>query len=201
MEENKDYIDFEKGNGLIPAVIQHHSTMQVLMVGFMNNEAYEKTKKEGIVTFFSRSRNTLWTKGESSGNYLHVKDILSDCDNDTLLIKVSPDGPVCHTGSTSCFAEETPRGFLYSLEEIIRSRIEENSDESYTSRLFRKGVNKVAQKVGEEAVELVIEAKDDNIGLFRNEAADLLYHFLVLLRLKNTSLESIEEVLKDRHKI
>ena len=191
-------IDFSKG--LVPAVIQDSYTLQVLMVGFMNAEALEKTQREGKVTFFSRSKNRLWTKGETSGNYLFVKDILVDCDNDSILIKVDPAGPTCHTGSTSCFGDETSKGFLYKLENIINQRIDNNIEDSYTNKLFKKGINKVAQKVGEEAVELVIESKDDNPDLFKNEAADLLYHLLVLLRVKDVDLVSIEEVLKERHK-
>jgi phosphoribosyl-AMP cyclohydrolase / phosphoribosyl-ATP pyrophosphohydrolase len=192
--------DFSKGNGLIPAVIQDTSTLQVLMVGYMNKEAFDKTIDENKVTFFSRSKNRLWTKGETSGNFLYLESVQTDCDNDSLLIKVTPAGPVCHTGSTSCFAEETAKGFLYKLEKVINQRIDENSSESYTNKLYKKGINKVAQKVGEEAVELVIEAKDDNIDLFKNEAADLLYHLLILLKTKGTNLQSIEEVLKERHK-
>ncbi len=193
-------LDFTKGNGLIATVIQDNSTLQVLMVGWMNEEAFEKTTREGKVTFFSRSKNRLWTKGETSGNFLYVDTILPDCDNDSLLIKVRPAGPVCHTGSTSCFAEETAKGFLYKLEKVINQRIEDNNSESYTNKLYKKGINKVAQKVGEEAVELVIEAKDNNIDLFRNEAADLLYHLLILLKAKGINLETVEEVLKARHK-
>lgn len=193
-------INFEKGDGLVPAVIQDSSTMQVLMVGYMNEEAYNKTVSEGRVTFFSRSRQRLWTKGETSGNYLEVKEILPDCDNDALLIMVDPAGPVCHTGTNSCFGDTNAKGFLYRLEKIIGERISENAADSYTNKLFRKGINKIAQKVGEEAVELVIEAKDDNIDLFRNEAADLLYHLLVLLRARSTTLSEIEEVLSRRHK-
>jgi phosphoribosyl-AMP cyclohydrolase / phosphoribosyl-ATP pyrophosphohydrolase len=193
-------IDFSKGNGLVPVVIQDNNTLQVLMVGYMNEEAFEKTGTEKIVTFFSRSKNRLWTKGETSGNYLHVAEILSDCDNDSILIKVKPDGPVCHTGSTSCFGDETAKGFIYDLEQVINQRIENDSENSYTNKLYKKGINKVAQKVGEEAVELIIEAKDDNIELFKNEAADLLYHLLILLRAKGINLLSIEEVLEKRHK-
>ena len=193
-------IDFQKNEGLVPVVIQHASTLQVLMLGYMNEEALEKTRAERRVTFFSRSKQRLWTKGETSGNYLTVEDIQVDCDNDTLLIKVYPQGPTCHTGSTSCFQEGTPKGFLYELEKVIEQRITENPEGSYTSRLFSRGVNKVAQKVGEEAVELVIEAKDDNIDLFRNEAADLLYHYLILLKTKDLKLQDIEVVLKERHK-
>jgi phosphoribosyl-ATP pyrophosphohydrolase/phosphoribosyl-AMP cyclohydrolase len=194
-------IDFAKGNGIVPVVIQDNNTLQVLMVGYMNEEAYIKTSEEKKVTFFSRSRNRLWTKGETSGNYLYVEEVLTDCDNDSLLIKVNPAGPVCHTGSTSCFGEETPKGFIYKLEQIINQRIIDNTEESYTNKLYKKGINKVAQKVGEEAVELVIESKDNDIDLFKNEAADLLYHFLILLKAKNTDLQSIEEVLKMRHEV
>jgi phosphoribosyl-ATP pyrophosphohydrolase/phosphoribosyl-AMP cyclohydrolase len=194
-------IDFAKGNGIVPVVIQDNNTLQVLMVGYMNEEAYIKTSEEKKVTFFSRSKNRLWTKGESSGNYLNVVDILTDCDNDSILIKAQPEGPTCHTGSTSCFGEETPKGFIYKLEQIINQRIIKNTEESYTNKLYKKGINKVAQKVGEEAVELVIESKDNDIDLFKNEAADLLYHFLILLKAKNTDLQSIEEVLKMRHEV
>jgi phosphoribosyl-ATP pyrophosphohydrolase/phosphoribosyl-AMP cyclohydrolase len=193
-------LDFEKGQGLIPVIIQHYSTRQVLMLGFMNEEAFNKTKNEGIVTFYSRSKNRLWTKGETSGNYLHVIDYKTDCDNDTLLIRVNPEGPVCHTGAVSCFNEETGKGFIYELEQIIKQRIDDNIAESYTNKLFRKGINKIAQKVGEEAVELVIESKDDSIDLFSNEAADLLYHFLILLKAKGITFTDIERILAGRHK-
>ena len=193
-------IDFTKGNGLVPVVIQDNNTLQVLMVGYMNEEAYAKTNAEKKVTFFSRSKNRLWTKGETSGNFLYVEEILADCDNDSILIKVNPAGPVCHTGTTSCFADEQSKGFLYKLEKIINQRIEDNDIESYTNKLYKRGINKVAQKVGEEAVELVIEAKDDNIDLFKNEAADLLYHLLILLKAKGVNLQGIEAVLKERHK-
>jgi phosphoribosyl-ATP pyrophosphohydrolase/phosphoribosyl-AMP cyclohydrolase len=191
-------LDFTRG--LIPAVIQDSSTLQVLMVGYMNEEAFEKTSREGKVTFFSRSKNRLWTKGETSGNWLFVESIRTDCDNDSLLIMARPAGPVCHTGSTSCFAEETAKGFIYKLEAIINQRIDENTAESYTNKLYKKGINKIAQKVGEEAVELVIESKDNDIELFKNEAADLLYHLLILLKAKEINLQSVEEVLKSRHK-
>ena len=194
-------IDFSKGNGLVPVVIQDYNTLQVLMVGYMNAEAYAKTAKEKKVTFFSRSKNRLWTKGESSGNYLDVVEIKFDCDSDSVLIKAIPAGPTCHTGSTSCFGEETPKGFVYKLEDIINKRITDNTEGSYTNKLYKNGINKVAQKVGEEAVELVIEAKDNNIDLFKNEAADLMFHFLVLLKLKNTDFQSIEEILKGRHRV
>lgn len=192
-------IDFTKGNGLVPVIIQDNNTLQVLMLGYMNEEAYKKTKTENKVTFFSRSKNRLWTKGEKSGNFLNVIDTQIDCDNDTILIKVNPEGPTCHKGSTSCFKEETAKGFLYKLETTINHRIGENDQKSYTNELFKKGINKVAQKVGEEAIEVVIEAKDNNDDLFKNEAADLLYHLLILLRAKNTSLTQIEEILKNRN--
>lgn len=193
-------IDFNKGDGLVPVIIQHDKTLQVLMLGYMNQEAFEKTKTEGKVTFFSRSKNRLWTKGESSGNFLFVKDIQLDCDQDTLLIKADPMGPTCHTGSTSCFKEETPKGFLYKLEQTIHDRIDLGAEDSYTNKLFNRGINKVAQKVGEEAVELVIEAKDNDPDLFKNEAADLLYHFLILLKAKAFKLSDIETVLLNRSK-
>jgi phosphoribosyl-ATP pyrophosphohydrolase/phosphoribosyl-AMP cyclohydrolase len=191
-------IDFSKTNGLVPVIIQNYQNHQVLMLGYMNEEAFAKTQAEGKVTFFSRSKNRLWTKGETSGNFLIVKEILVDCDNDTILIKADPIGPTCHTGSTTCFKEETAKGFLYELQQTIAQRIDENDVDSYTNKLFRKGINKVAQKVGEEAVELVIEAKDDNEDLFKNEAADLLYHLLILLKTKNVKLEDVELVLKNR---
>jgi phosphoribosyl-ATP pyrophosphohydrolase/phosphoribosyl-AMP cyclohydrolase len=192
-------LDFKKTNGLIPAIIQDNITLQVLMTGYMNEEAYTKTREEGRVTFYSRSKNRLWTKGETSGNFLDVVSIVTDCDNDALLIKVLPTGPVCHTGTQSCFGEEaSAKGFLYKLEDIIDKRITEQSESSYTVSLFKKGINKMAQKVGEEAVELVIEAKDNDINLFKNEAADLFYHLLVLFRAKNVTLQDLEEVLKSR---
>lgn len=193
-------LDFNKTNGLVPVIIQDYRTFQVLMLGYMNEEAFLKTQQENKVTFFSRSKNRLWTKGESSGNFLLVKDIQIDCDNDTILIKAEPKGPTCHTGSSTCFGEETAKGFLYKLEETISQRINDNDEKSYTNTLFKRGINKVAQKVGEEAVELVIEAKDNNDELFKNEAADLLYHFLILLKAKNMKLEDIELILKNREK-
>ncbi len=193
-------IDFSKGNGLVPAVIQDNNTLQVLMVGYMNEEAFKKTQIEGKVTFFSRSKDRLWTKGETSGNFLIVNEITTDCDNDALLIKVNPAGPVCHTGTRSCFGEETPKGFIFELEQIVSQRIDNDIKGSYTNKLFRKGINKVAQKVGEEAVELIIEAKDNNQELFKNEAADLMYNLLILLKAKNISFSEIEEVLLNRHK-
>lgn len=193
-------MDFSKNNGLVPAIIQDSATLQVLMLGYMNQESLDKTIAEGKVTFFSRSKNRLWTKGEESGNFLFVDEILEDCDNDTILIKASPKGPVCHTGSTSCFKEETAKGFIYQLEKVIEQRISDKSASSYTASLFNKGVNKVAQKVGEEAVELVIEAMDNNKELFENEAADLLYHLIILLKTKDLKLQDIEAILKGRHK-
>ncbi len=193
-------INFDKENGLVPAVIQDNATLQVLMVGYMNEEAYLKTVNEGRVTFFSRSRQRLWTKGETSGNFLTVAGILPDCDNDALLIRVIPAGPVCHLGTYSCFGDMETKGFLYKLEHIINERIDADASDSYTNKLYRKGINKIAQKVGEEAVELIIEAKDDDINLFKNEAADLLYHLLVLLRARSTNFAEIEAVLAGRHK-
>ncbi|HOT64505.1 MAG TPA: bifunctional phosphoribosyl-AMP cyclohydrolase/phosphoribosyl-ATP diphosphatase HisIE, partial [Dysgonamonadaceae bacterium] len=162
-------IDFEKSGGLVPAIVQDALTMQVLMLGYMNREALDKTIAEGKVTFFSRSKQRLWTKGEESGHFLFVDEILTDCDNDTILVKAFPQGPTCHTGSYSCFGNKLPKGFLYELENVIEQRIADKPENSYTSKLFSRGVNKVAQKVGEEAVELVIEAKDDNLVLFKNE--------------------------------
>lgn len=192
-------LDFDKNNGLIPVIIQDELTLQVLMLGYMNEEAFEKTKREGKVTFFSRSKNRLWTKGETSHNYLWVKKIDIDCDHDTLLIKVSPEGPTCHTGSYSCFEEQNVKGFVYKLQNIISQRIDEKVNGSYTYQLYQKGINKVAQKVGEEAVEVVIEAKDTDDVLFKNEAADLLYHYLILLKAKGFQLEDIEKVLFNRN--
>ena len=195
-------INFDKSpDGLIPAVIQDDQTGKVLMLGYMNREAYQKTETEGVVTFFSRSKQRLWIKGETSSNFLHVRQIMIDCDGDTLLIKASPDGPTCHTGADTCF-EEVNRGkgqFLNYLQAIIHDRKANPSEASYTTSLFNKGINKIAQKVGEEAVELVIEAKDNNDDLFRGEAADLLFHFLVLLEQKNMDLDDIIDVLKTRH--
>lgn len=192
-------IDFNKDeNGLVPVIIQNDNTLQVLMLGYMNEEAFLKTQEEKRVTFFSRSKNRLWTKGEESGNFLTVKDIQIDCDNDTILIKAIPSGPTCHTGATSCFKDETSKGFIYELEAVINKRIDENDEKSYTNQLYRRGINKVAQKVGEEAVELVIEAKDNDENLFKNEAADLMYHYLILLKAKGFSIGDIEKVLKGR---
>lgn len=194
-------IDFEKGNGLVPAVIQDSNTDKVLMLGYMNQEAYKKTVDSGLVTFYSRSRNSLWTKGETSENYLKVKNIKPDCDSDSLLIKAQPTGPTCHTGSYSCFKEEDSNStFLYELEKLIKARKQNLPENSYTTTLFREGTNKIAQKVGEEAVELVIEAKDNNSSLFINEAADLFYHIIVLFAQKGIDLREIIHVLENRHK-
>ena len=193
-------IDFKKGDGLVPVVVQDNNTLQVLMLGYMNEEAYQKTLESKLVTFYSRSKERLWTKGESSGNTLELVDVMIDCDQDTLLIKANPNGPTCHTGSMSCFKEETAKGFIYELEQTINDRIDSNDPDSYTNKLFRRGINKVAQKVGEEAVEVVIESKDNDDNLFKNEAADLLYHFLILLKAKGVKLQDIEDVLKERSK-
>jgi len=193
-------LDFEKGHGLIPAIIQDSRTQQVLMLGYMNQEALELTKTDGRVHFFSRTKNRIWLKGETSENYLFVESIREDCDSDALLIQVKPAGNVCHTGSFSCFGEKKAKGFLYELEEKISARIDQKSENSYTYDLYQRGINKVAQKVGEEAVELVIEAKDNDAELFKNEAADLLYHFLILLKAKSFSLQDVEEVLLARDK-
>lgn len=193
-------IDFKKSaDGLIPAIIQDSKTNVVLMLGYMNEDAFQKTKTEKRVTFFSRSKNRLWTKGEESGNYLDVNELLLDCDMDTILIKASPKGVVCHTGADTCFNEVNKPDFLYQLEEIIRKRKANPAKESYVSALFAKGLNKIAQKVGEEAVELVIEAKDNNDELFANEAADLLFHYLILLSAKGFSLNDIVNLLEKRN--
>ena len=194
--------DFTKStDGLIPVIIQDDQTACVLMLGYMNKEAFEKTQKEKLVTFFSRSKKRLWTKGEESGNFLMVKDMQIDCDHDTLLVKATPVGPVCHTGADTCFKEKNvSTDFLQTLENIINDRKNNPSETSYTASLFKKGINKIAQKVGEEAVELVIEAKDNNLELFKNEAADLLYHYLILLSAKDTNLSEIKQVLIERHR-
>jgi phosphoribosyl-ATP pyrophosphohydrolase/phosphoribosyl-AMP cyclohydrolase len=195
-------INFSKSSdGLIPAIIQDIETQKVLMLGFMNKEALDKTYSTKRVTFFSRSKNRLWEKGETSGNYLKVVEIKEDCDNDTLLIKARPAGPICHTGADTCFNEENENNFLYKLQKIIQNRKKDSKGDSYTNKLFNKGINKIAQKVGEEAVELVIEAKDDNKELFLGEAADLMYHYLVLLTAKNFTLDDVIEVLKKRSKV
>jgi phosphoribosyl-ATP pyrophosphohydrolase/phosphoribosyl-AMP cyclohydrolase len=200
-------MDFKKLNGLIPAIIQDASTDTVLMLGFMNSEALEKTREEGKVTFYSRTKNRLWTKGEESGNFLLVVEILEDCDQDTLLIKANPAGPVCHTGSDTCFKEKNSGSqdpedlaFISELQQLIHTRKAEMPEGSYTTSLFNEGINKIAQKVGEEAVELVIESKDNNDELFINEAADLLYHLLVLLTAKGKDIKDVVSVLEQRHK-
>ena len=200
-------LDFNKQGGLtqaglIPAIIQDAKSDKVLMLGYMNQEALEKTEKEGIVTFFSRSKQRLWTKGETSNNFLHVVDIKVDCDEDTLLIKVNPDGPTCHTGADTCWDEVNnpgQAGWLNHLKAVIRERKNNPSEKSYTASLFEKGTNKIAQKVGEEAVELVIEAMDSNDNLFKDEAADLLFHYLVLLEQRGIDFDEIIDVLRERH--
>lgn len=195
-------LDFAKQGGLIPVVVQDNTTLKVLMVGFMNEEAYQKTLSENKVTFFSRTKNRLWTKGEESGNFLNVVSIKQDCDNDTLLIKVNPVGPVCHTGADTCFDEKNTgkAPFLDYLAGVIHDRKVNPSEKSYTTSLFNKGINKIAQKVGEEAVEIVIEAKDDNKDLFLGEAADLMYHFLILLEAKEITMDEVIGRLQERHK-
>ena len=197
-------IDFKKNSdGLIPAIIQDATSKNVLMLGYMNQEAFEKTKKTKKVTFFSRTKNRLWTKGEESGNFLNLVDLKLDCDNDTLLIFVNPIGPTCHKGSDTCWNDTNNEsyGFISKLEETIANRIENaDASKSYVASLFKKGINKVAQKVGEEAVEVVIEAKDTNDTLFLNESADLLFHYLLLLQAKGFKLKDVVEVLKGREK-
>ncbi len=194
-------IDFKKySDGLVPAIVQDYNTHVVLMLGFMNEEALTKTEQTGKVTFFSRSKQRLWTKGEESGHFLELKSIAADCDKDTLLIKAHPTGPVCHTGADTCWSESNSSdNFLIYLEEIIRLRKKVSPEESYVARLFSKGINKIAQKVGEEAVELVIEAKDDNDELFLNEAADLMFHYLLLLNAKGYNLQAVIDILQKRH--
>ena len=197
-------IDFNKNNdGLVPAIIQDGTTKNVLMLGYMNEDAYNKTLETKQVTFFSRTKQRLWTKGEESGNVLNLVDIKVDCDNDTLLVLVNPVGPTCHRGTDTCWSESNTEsfGFISQLENTIKNRIENSKpDESYVASLFAKGINKIAQKVGEEAVEVVIEAKDSNDDLFLNESADLLFHYLMLLHAKGFSLNDIVKVLKNRHK-
>lgn len=193
-------IDFAKLNGLVPCVVQDATTKKVLMQAFMNQEAYEKTNREKKVTFYSRSKKRLWTKGETSGNTLELVEILQDCDNDSLLIKVNPKGPTCHTGADTCFNEKNETWDLARLENLIKDRKANPKKGSYTTSMFEAGINKIAQKVGEEAVELVIEAKDANKDLFLNEAADLMYHYLILLQAKGCSLNDVKEVLRKRHK-
>ncbi len=194
-------LDFDKMGGLIPAVIQDSVSFKILMVGFMNREAYQKTCESQKVTFYSRTKNRLWTKGEESGNFLDVDRILVDCDNDTLLVMARPRGPVCHTGADTCFGETNSRGILFLdyLQKFIQRRRLEMPEGSYTTHLFSKGINKIAQKVGEEAVETVIEAKDQNDDLFIGEAADLVYHLIVLLTAKGFSLDDVAAKLESRH--
>jgi phosphoribosyl-AMP cyclohydrolase / phosphoribosyl-ATP pyrophosphohydrolase len=195
-------IDYKKySDGLVPAIIQDANTSKVLMLGFMNEEAVNKTTELGKVTFFSRSKNRLWTKGEESGHFLEFVSLQVDCDNDTLLIKVIPHGPTCHTGADTCWNETNkPDHFLYHLESVIEQRKTGGDEKSYVRSLFAKGINKIAQKVGEEAVEVVIEAKDNNEDLFLNESADLLFHYLLLLNTKGYNLDRVLDVLKERHK-
>jgi len=195
-------IDFNKSNGLVPAIIQDDITNNVLMLGYMNEEAYQKTIEIGKVTFFSRTKQRLWTKGEESKNFLNLVSIENDCDNDTLLIKVNPDGPTCHKGTDTCWASDNVvnYGFLSQLENTISQRREAKSEKSYVASLFKKGINKIAQKVGEEAVEVVIESKDNNDSLFLNESADLLFHLLILIQAKGFRFNDVVKVLIGRHK-
>lgn len=193
-------IDFEKSNGLVPVIIQDVQTLEVLMLGYMNQEAWTKTQNEGIVTFFSRTKNRLWTKGESSGNFLQVKESHLDCDNDTLLIKVNPIGPTCHTGSRSCFQTNYNQNFIFELENIIADRYANPAEKSYVNKLRKKGINKIAQKVGEEGVETVIAALTETDVDFVNESSDLMFHLLVLLKEKGKNLNDIALNLEGRHK-
>ncbi len=195
-------IDFKKGNGLVPAIIQDDKSNKVLMLGYMNEDTYKKTLETELVTFYSRSRDEVWTKGETSGNYLHVVSVTEDCDGDTLLIRATPDGPVCHTGDDTCFGEQNLDfpNFLHELEDIIADRKKNPSGSSYTNKLFDKGTPKIAQKVGEEATEVIIEAMRRNQELFKEEVSDLLYHLLVLMNDQNVTLDDINLVLKNRHK-
>jgi phosphoribosyl-AMP cyclohydrolase / phosphoribosyl-ATP pyrophosphohydrolase len=194
-------VDFNKSpDGLVPAIVQDQLTARVLMLGYMNEEALAKTMESGKVTFYSRSKQRLWTKGEESGNFLILRSVAVDCDNDTLLVKVEPVGPVCHTGADTCWNEKNHADdFLVYLEDIIRVRKEGSDEKSYVRQLFQKGINKIAQKVGEEAVELVIEAKDNDDDKFVNEAADLMFHYLVLLNSKGFKLQDVKNILKQRH--
>lgn len=200
MIQFKDLDTSKSTEGLIPVIIQDDRTLQVLMLGYMNEEAFDKTKKESIVSFYSRTKQRIWTKGETSGNFLHVHSILKDCDNDTLLIRVVPNGPVCHTGKDNCFDTPENEGFIKRLQAIIRERHDTMPAGSYTTKLFEKGINKIAQKVGEEAVETVIEAIACNDERLIYEASDLIYHLIVLLTAKGYSLKDIEEELYKRHK-
>jgi phosphoribosyl-ATP pyrophosphohydrolase/phosphoribosyl-AMP cyclohydrolase len=194
-------INFDKLDGLVPAIIQDVDTDKVLMLGFMNKQALEKTQAEDKVTFYSRTKKRLWTKGETSGNFLYVKEIIPDCDSDTLLIKVNPQGPACHTGADTCFNEDNHTDdFLFELEKIINQRKTASADKSYTAQLFQKGIKKIAQKVGEEATETILEAMDGNKHLFLEESADLLYHLLVLIAAQNLNLTDVLAVLEKRHR-
>jgi phosphoribosyl-ATP pyrophosphohydrolase/phosphoribosyl-AMP cyclohydrolase len=193
-------IDFKKGDGLVPVIIQDEQTLEVLMLGYMNEEAYQKTENEGKVTFFSRTKNRLWTKGEESGNFLYVKSINLDCDQDTLLVKVNPIGPTCHTGSRSCFATNYNQNFIFQLENIIKDRYENPTAESYVNKLRAKGLNKIAQKVGEEGVETVIAALAETETDLINESSDLVFHLLVLLKEKGLTLNDIAKNLESRHR-
>lgn len=194
-----DTLTFDEG-GLIPAIVQDATTRVVLMQAYMSRESYAKTQELGLATFYSRSRKRLWTKGEESGNVLHVSEILADCDKDSLLVKVHPVGPTCHLGTDTCWGEENvPENFLFYLEKYLNERKKDSPDDSYTARLISRGINKVAQKVGEEAVEVVIEAKDNDESLFLNECADLMYHYMVLLIAKGYHLQDVIEILKSRH--
>ncbi len=195
-------IDFDKGNGLVPAIVQDANTHKVLMLGYMNQDAYKKTRQTGRVTFYSRSRQELWTKGETSGNYLYLQEIRVDCDNDTLLIKAHPSGSVCHTGKDTCFEETniSVQDFIHRLENIIADRQQNPQAGSYTCQLFDVGIKKISQKVGEEAVEVIIDALDDNINALKEETADLLYHLLVLLRARDIDWDEIMATLAERHK-
>lgn len=195
-------LNYDKSTGLVPAIVQDANTGTVLMLGYMNQEALVKTEESGRVTFFSRSKQRLWTKGEESGNYLDLVSINTDCDQDALLVKAKPHGPTCHKGTDTCWGEtnEERFGFLSNLEGVISDRRRNSPENSYVASLFDKGINKIAQKVGEEAVELVIEAKDDSRELFLNESADLLFHFLILLQAKGYSLSEVTDILRLRHK-
>lgn len=199
--ESLEQVVFDKNTGLVPAIIQDAKSNKVLMLGYMNEASIEQTLSTQKVTFFSRSKQRLWTKGETSNNFLNLVSISVDCDKDALLVKANPDGPTCHLGDDTCWNEDNKTGasFLDYLGDVIRERKQLSPEKSYTARMFKKGINKLAQKVGEEAVELVIEAKDDNPELFKNEAADLVFHFLMLLEAKNFTLDDVIQVLKERH--
>ncbi|WP_341655440.1 bifunctional phosphoribosyl-AMP cyclohydrolase/phosphoribosyl-ATP diphosphatase HisIE [Blattabacterium cuenoti] len=190
-------INFKKG--LIPVIVQDSKTDKVLMLGYMNQEAYKKSIDEKKVTFYSRSKKRLWTKGEISKNYLFIKDILVDCDKDTLLIKAKPSGPICHKGSDTCWKEINNKNFLFCLENIISDRIKKKQENSYIYQLLKKGINRISQKLGEEAVELIIESKDNNKNLFLNESADLLFHYLILLKKKGLKIQDVINILENRH--